>query len=87
MAHLVYRPTIVHNPQQVPESKLPPGFRFLDRDEIVPARPRSYAIKCWSEGLVKWADGEARGVNNTRTYCTTLTRKQLRNFTTNYGHI
>jgi hypothetical protein len=68
----------VHNPANVPEDKLPKGYRFLDTDEVgtqfITEIPKLYA---WLEEEKRWRS-HAFGSSAELTYFTPHSRAELR---------
>jgi hypothetical protein len=74
MAKLKYRP--IHNPEKVPESEIPSGHRFLNRDEIIyNVSTEGKVIKRWIAGV--WHSGW-HGTDKESTYCTNLSPEDLK---------
>jgi hypothetical protein len=68
----------IHNPANVPESALPDGYRFLDTDEVKNTDyPFLKELKTWDVWLSKWTFFW-RGTDPCATYCTSLSRAELR---------
>ena len=64
----------VHNPDNIPETKIPAGYRLLDKDEIV-GGPKLTEIQSWTG--YSWKVGNY-GDSECVTYITKLSRQELK---------